>query len=208
MINIEYEDEAVNAALEFAVKWHGDQKRAGGGPYWIHLVDVLNILDAEYAQPILSLDLGDSGPYSMNTRIHNMRIAALLHDVLEDTACSRTTLLKYFGEDVLGLVVELTNKYTKEAYPNLNRKERKTLERLRLSEASSYAQNIKCCDVISNARSSHELNRDFADKMLGEFEDLIKSLTKADYFLRDFARREVAAIRNGARAEPYRIGRI
>lgn len=207
MIKIKYNDNAVREAFNFAVQWHGDQKRAGGDPYWTHLVDVLNILDSEFAQPILSTILPDENVAVIN-RVHDMRVAALLHDVLEDTACSRTTLLKYFGEDVLGLVVELTNKYTKEAYPDLNRKERKALERMRLSEASSYAQDIKCCDVISNARSSHELNRDFADMMLGEFEELIKSLTKADYFLRDLALREVRAIRNGERAEPYRMDRI
>ena len=207
MIKIEYNDNAVREAFNFAVQWHGDQKRAGGDPYWTHLVDVLNILDSEFAQPILSTILPDENAAVID-RVHAMRVAALLHDVLEDTACSRTTLLKYFGEDVLGLVIELTNKYTKEAYPDLNRKERKALECMRLSEASSYAQDIKCCDVISNARSSHELNRDFADKMLGEFEELIKSMTKADYFLRDLALREVRAIRNGERAEPYRMDRI
>ena len=207
MIKIEYEDAAVREAFNFAVKWHGDQKRAGGNPYWTHLVDVLNILDSEYAQPILSTTLPDENAAVIN-RVHAMRVAALLHDVLEDTACCRTTLLKYFGEDVLGLVIELTNKYTKEAYPNLNRKERKALERLRLSEASYYAQNIKCCDVISNARSSHELNRDFAENMLDEFEELIKSMTFSHYLLRDLALREVRAIRNGERAEPYRMDRI
>lgn len=204
---VEYEDDNINLAFDFAVKWHGDQKRIGGAPYWTHLVDVLNILDIEYAQPILTIAPTEPGPYSID-RIHAMRVAALLHDVLEDTPCSRTTLLECFGEDVLELVIELTHKYTKEAYPNLNRKERKALERMRLSEASFYAQNIKCCDIISNARSSHALNRDFADKMLGEFEELIKSMTKADYFLRDFALREVVAIRHGGRAEPYRMDRI
>jgi GTP pyrophosphokinase len=76
-------------AARWALARHGGQKRASGDPYIIHPLNVAAILvdiqiDAEAV------------------------IAALLHDVLEDTEVSRAELRKQFGREVESLVQGVT----------------------------------------------------------------------------------------------------
>ncbi len=82
-------------------------------------------------------------------------IAALLHDVIEDVfpknpVYSRDAILQKFGAAVLVLVDELTDVYTSEAYPKLNRKERKALESDRLANISNDGLKIKLGDYLDN----------------------------------------------------------
>ena len=84
--------------------------------------------------------------------------AAYLHDVLEDVApCmpqyGEEVILKLFGERVLSIVVELTNEFTKEKYPEMNRKARKAAEAERLSKASEGAKLVKRADLHDNSKS-------------------------------------------------------
>jgi (p)ppGpp synthase/HD superfamily hydrolase len=69
------EKERILAAADWALKLHGEQKRASGDPYIVHPLNVASILvDIQMdAQAV---------------------IAALLHDVLEDTETSRVGLRK------------------------------------------------------------------------------------------------------------------
>ena len=76
--------------------------------------------------------------------------AALLHDVLEDTQCTYEELVDNFGDIVAELVKELTDVYTPEAYPSMNRAERKALEAKRMSTISKEARLIKVCDIMDN----------------------------------------------------------
>ncbi len=77
-------------AFWMAVRAHRGQTRLSGEPYLSHLVAVLGIL-AENTLP-------DSETLA----------AALLHDVLEDTALEPVELLSYFGETIFTLVKGLT----------------------------------------------------------------------------------------------------
>jgi len=79
--------------------------------------------------------------------------AAYLHDTIEDCNVSYKTLEKEFNTIIATLVFELTNVYTKEAFPNLNRNERKYREHERISKISSLAKYIKLCDRIHNLES-------------------------------------------------------
>ncbi len=76
-----------------AVLWaqtkHGDQKRASGEPFFIHPLTVAEFL----------VDLGMD---------YETVIAALLHDVLEDTSTSETEMRKEFGRQVVALVDGVT----------------------------------------------------------------------------------------------------
>ena len=54
--------------------------------------------------------------------------AAWLHDTVEDTAITLQQIESLFGADIRALVEELTDVYTKAAYPHLNRASRKRLE--------------------------------------------------------------------------------
>jgi GTP diphosphokinase / guanosine-3',5'-bis(diphosphate) 3'-diphosphatase len=77
------------AAAAWARSLHGDQTRASGDPYVIHPLNVASIL----------VDL------SMDA---DAVIAALLHDVLEDTDARRADLRKEFGREVEALVQGVT----------------------------------------------------------------------------------------------------
>ncbi len=76
-----------------AVAWselkHGDQKRASGEPFFIHPLKV--------AEFLVELGMDDETV-----------IAALLHDILEDTGTSETEMKKEFGRQVVALVDGVT----------------------------------------------------------------------------------------------------
>lgn len=85
-------------------------------------------------------------------------IAALEHDLLEDVAPMNPDfgvrqIKDAFGWGVTSLVLELTDRFTPEAYPKVNRKERKEWERIRLVFVSDEAKVIKMADIVDNARS-------------------------------------------------------
>ena len=76
---------SISAAYEFSAKAHQGQQRRNGDPYISHPVAVAEILAA------LHLDAGSIK-------------AALLHDVVEDTASTLTEIQQLFGDDVALLV--------------------------------------------------------------------------------------------------------
>lgn len=82
-----------------------------------------------------------------------MLMAAWLHDVLEDTDIPEEKIGLLFGQKTLNLVIELTNVYTKEAYPLFNRESRKRLEHYRLGLVSDSAKLIKLADRLDNCYS-------------------------------------------------------
>lgn len=158
---------------DFAEKSHGDQRRKYSGErYLAHLLRVMNTcyLHAN-TLPVLS--------------------AALLHDVVEDTSVTKrhleeflhTTMLPEDAEHTLQLVMELTDVYTKKAYPRLNRSERKALERQRLITSSPEAQTIKYADIIDNAVDIVEHDPDFAIIFLREYYELLRDMNKGDQLL-------------------------
>ncbi len=76
-------------AAKWAIELHKDQLRASGEPYFIHPLQVAEIL--------------------VDARIDFQSVvAALLHDVLEDTEASRQELRNRFGRDVESLVNGVT----------------------------------------------------------------------------------------------------
>jgi RelA/SpoT family (p)ppGpp synthetase len=83
-------DEALlNRAYVYAMKAHGAQVRASGDPYFSHPLEVAAILT--------ELKLDDA-----------TIVAALLHDVIEDTETTRTEIDRLFGEEIGYLVDGLT----------------------------------------------------------------------------------------------------
>ena len=144
--------------LKFATEAHGEQTRKYTGlPYITHPVSV-----AERVR----LEGGDL----------NQQAAALLHDVLEDTQVTHAQLRAFLfrtcfqedAEDILTLVVELTDVYTKSDFPHLNRKDRKALEASRFKWCSDRAKAIKREDIKDNTASIVEHDPDFAKVYLEE----------------------------------------
>lgn len=122
-------------------------------------------------------------------------IAAALHDVREDVPgkapigpCKEpfqlvnidAVIRDAFGRYVLGLVIELTHVYTKEDYPDQNRKWRKSREAERLSLVSEEARFIKTCDNLHNLRDLVRHDSEFASVIAGEMLEYFDSLPVSD----------------------------
>lgn len=147
----------IEIAQAFAHEAHdriGQKRKYSGQPYWIHTDHVAAIV------------AGVGGT-------EDMIIAAHLHDVLEDVTpkypgYSEGQIEVQFGANVLQLVKELTDEFTKESYPNLNRAERKALEKERIRKISPAAKTIKLADFLDNTASIAEHDKDFAKVYLRE----------------------------------------
>ncbi|HEV2317054.1 MAG TPA: HD domain-containing protein [Thermoplasmata archaeon] len=125
--------DAVGEALIFATRAHGGQLRKDGRtPYVVHPVSVLRHL---------SSDLG--------VQDRELLIAALLHDLLEDTPTTPAQIERDFGPRVLGLVRELTipPQFHGPSVPDAN-KTRRILEDA--ARMSPEALLIKLCDRWDN----------------------------------------------------------
>ncbi len=87
--NNNYEMRRINKAYELAEKAHGDQKRISGIPFVLHPTSVACIV-AQFGMDSDSI------------------IAALLHDVVEDTDYTLDFIRKEFGKDVANIVDGVT----------------------------------------------------------------------------------------------------
>lgn len=87
--NNNYDMRKINKAYELAEKAHGDQKRISGIPYVLHPTSVACIV-AQFGMDSDSI------------------IAALLHDVVEDTEYTLEYIRKEFGKDVANIVDGVT----------------------------------------------------------------------------------------------------
>jgi GTP diphosphokinase / guanosine-3',5'-bis(diphosphate) 3'-diphosphatase len=83
----------VKQAYEIAARAHEGQKRKSGEPYISHCLEVERIIREEWGLE----------------RDKNLRCAALLHDVVEDTELSLQDIRTWFGEDVENLVYGVTH---------------------------------------------------------------------------------------------------
>ena len=83
--------DSLRLALEFAKEKHDGQKRIGGDDYITHPIAVMEIVKKE------GLD-------------ENYQIAALFHDLLEDTDATEDEILKYGNLKILEAVKLLTKK--------------------------------------------------------------------------------------------------
>ncbi|TCK80798.1 HD domain-containing protein [Albibacterium bauzanense] len=155
---------------DFADKAHNDQKRKyTPDRYIVHPIRVM-LICKEYTDNI------------------NVLAAALLHDVLEDTPVDKEELKKFLMQimtpvdsiTTLNYVIELTDVYTKEDYPQLNRKKRKAKETERLEKSSSEAQTIKYADIIDNSIEIANYDTDFAPVFLSECKNTLERIPKGN----------------------------
>ena len=154
--------------LDFATDAHSGQLRKyTGDAYIIHPITVAQLV----------IDNGGD---------QNMVNAAILHDVLEDTAVTHSQLRAFLhqtlsqadAEDTLSLVVALTDVYTHQDFPNLNRKARKQLEAQRLGLVSQRAKAIKKLDMVDNTKSIVDNDPKFSKVYLAEKEVLLTFLNQ------------------------------
>ncbi len=121
-------------ALIFADRLHADQKRKGTEvPYIAHLLSVAALV----------IEAGGD---------ENERIAALLHDAVEDQGGHETLeeIRREFGEQVAAIVEGCTDAYTN---PKPPWRERKETYLGHLPDASLSVRRVSLADKLHNARS-------------------------------------------------------
>ncbi len=116
-------------ALRFAAEKHRDHRRKGAtaAPYINHPITV--------AEQLAAFGLGSD---------MELLMAAILHDVVEDTDTTEAELVEVFGKRVARIVMEVTDDNT------LRRTERKKLVVSKISGKSREARLLKLSDLIAN----------------------------------------------------------
>ncbi|ARQ35267.1 RelA/SpoT family protein [Mycoplasmoides pneumoniae] len=130
----------ITKALDYSKKWHGEQKRLSGEPFFIHpLRTALRLVE-----------------WNMDS---NTVCAGLLHDIIEDTQVTEADLTAIFGKEITDLVVKVT-KITSESKKQrqLNRKKEdlnlKSLVNIAMSSQQEVnALVLKLADRLDNISS-------------------------------------------------------
>lgn len=130
----DYDREKIERAYRLAEKMHGDQRRVSGVPYILHPTSVACII----------VDLG------MDT---DSVVAALLHDVVEDTPVTLDELKADFGSDVAHLVDGVT-KISKIAYTEKEERQAENVRKMLIAMADDIRVIIiKLADRLHNMRT-------------------------------------------------------
>ena len=116
-------------ALNFSAQKHRDQRRkdSAASPYINHPIEVAFLL-------------WTAGGVHDEAAI----LAAILHDTIEDTDTTPEEIRALFGDEVLGLVLEMSDD------KSLPKKERKLKQIVRSPRLSPHAKQIKLADKICN----------------------------------------------------------
>lgn len=86
----------IDKAIYYAKKYHGDQLRKSGEPYYTHPLEVAYLF-SEYV-----------GKYELQYYTTDLIITAILHDTIEDTLLTKETISKEFNESIATKVYDLT----------------------------------------------------------------------------------------------------
>lgn len=147
----------------------GQVRKYTGDPYFTHLLAVAEM--AEKTNAAYGWEIG------------------LCHDLLEDTNRSASNFDKFLRKNdysyiaaihIVSSVVALTDIFTKENYPELNRAQRKHLECTRLSAINQEAQTVKYCDLIHNIESIVKYDPRFAKVYLPEMQNILAGMNRGD----------------------------
>lgn len=145
--------QAYRVAVADMLTWHSNQVRKDGTPYFAHLLSV-SALCVEAGLP------------------EYVAIAALFHDILEDTEVKPEDIEENYGVDVLKLVKAVS--HNKSIDPMFQKDD--FIQRL--STASSYAVMINAADTLHNLRGyvrmDYELLKEnFTSSKLGYYWTLV-----------------------------------
>lgn len=128
-------------AYRYACDFHAGQRRKSGEPFVIHPVEVAIIL-ADLHMDVETL------------------IAALLHDVVEDTAATKEAVAERFGESVADLVDGVT-KITRIDIGDLNDEQAATFRKMLIAMSKDIrVVVIKLADRLHNMRTLAALRED------------------------------------------------
>jgi (p)ppGpp synthase/HD superfamily hydrolase len=155
----------IESAKVFCLAAHaaaGQRRKYTGEPYHLHPFEVADtVAGTEYCT-------------------EEMIVAALLHDVVEDTEVSLDVIARQFGLIATAYVEQLTDV---SVLGDGNRAARKAIDLAHTAKASPQAKTIKLADLISNSRSIIKHDPEFAKVYLTEKRALLKVLTEGDHTL-------------------------
>ncbi|EAJ3606173.1 bifunctional (p)ppGpp synthetase/guanosine-3',5'-bis(diphosphate) 3'-pyrophosphohydrolase, partial [Campylobacter upsaliensis] len=142
-------DAILEKAVECCIKYHKGQLRKSGEPYAVH--------------PILVASL-----VAFLSENRATILAALLHDVIEDTACTEEELKEQFGGEVLRLVLGLTKIIEIREDNLISSKSKKSLTKSALTFRNMLLASIedigvlivKLCDRLHNMLTLDALRED------------------------------------------------
>lgn len=152
-------DNRLQKAYKFVKERHKDQKRKFTGvPYLTHLENTVRVL-AEEDDSVVTDDL----------------IAALLHDVVEDTKTTLIEIGQLFGKEAMDLVGELTTDKEEQ-----NAKGKSVYLTEKINKMSGRAFTIKLCDRLNNVidLDNSKIPLEFMEKYLKETKYIIKHIDK------------------------------
>src|SRR6476620_2340402 len=151
-------DEALlNRAYVYAMKAHGEQKRASGDPYFSHPLEVAAILT--------DLKLDDA-----------TIAAALLHDTIEDTPTTRAEIDQIFGPDI-GHLVEGLTKLKRLDLVSREAKQAENLRKLLLAIADDVrVLLVKFADRLHNMRTLEHMPAEGRTRIAQETLDIYAPL--------------------------------
>ncbi len=131
-------EEIYQKALEYAKKKHEGQFRIGGAPFIVHPIAVAEILQKDGKQV-------------------EYRVAAVFHDLLEDTDASEQEIVEIGGEDVLKAVKLVTKEkeYCMETY-------------IAGIKTNPMAYAVKGADRLHNLQSAFCASEKFRKKYIRE----------------------------------------
>ncbi len=129
--------DAVAKATEFALRFHGDQRRPTGAPYAEHLLEALEVL-------VRGARVSDQ----------DVLCAAVLHDVVEDTPCTIGDVRSAFGDRVADMVGWVTKP---EPENGADKQAAKEAYLGRLADAPDDAILVKLADRASNVQTLRNL---------------------------------------------------
>ncbi|HBC85173.1 MAG TPA: hypothetical protein DCZ30_07285 [Clostridiales bacterium] len=144
--------------IEFIKEKHKGQKRIQGTEYYLHPIQVANILKEK----------GFDKKY---------QIVALFHDLLEDTNTTYEQILKISNKDIADAVKLLTKEpnYIMEQY-------------VKKIKENEIAKMVKLADRLHNLSEAHFASRKFIDKYINETKEWYIDLANETVFEEDINR--------------------
>ena len=151
------EKQEILRAADWSEKLHEEQKRASGEPFLIHPLKV--------AETLIHLRLD-----------HTAVIAALLHDVLEDTNITRGQLESKFGQEVV-ILVESVTKITLLRAKSKSVQSAETIRKMLFAMVKDIRVIlIKLADKLHNMRTLEHLEEERSRRIAAECLDIYSPL--------------------------------
>lgn len=134
------DEELLKAAYDYSMEAHSDQKRASGDPYFMHPLEVAEILT------------------EMNLDTKTI-ITGLLHDTVEDTLSTIEEIEKRFGKEIAQLVDGVT-KLSRIETPTETMREAENFRKFLLAMSNDIrVLLVKLADRLHNMRTLHHITK-------------------------------------------------